>query len=58
MEIVVSLNIKLEGDNVKNFKSALNKLNEENSRAGFKSSCLSPEEIKIIKDLSEKIGKE
>lgn len=58
MEIIESLNIKLDGKNVSNFKSALVKLTEEYSRAGFRpgSSALTADEIKVIKDLKEKIA--
>ncbi len=56
MEIVKTLNVKLEGDNVKNFISALNKITNDQQKAGFSNSSLKADELKVIKDLNEKVG--
>lgn len=53
-EKVDTLKIDLEGDEVKNFKTAIQKIVEENNKAGFKQ-LLEPDEKKVINDLHEKI---
>lgn len=53
-EKVDILKIELEGQEATDFKKALAKVVEENSRAGFQQS-MTPDEKKIMTDINEKI---
>ena len=46
--------LELEGDEAKNFKTALAKVIDENNRAGFVQN-MTPEEKKVVKDVHDKI---
>jgi hypothetical protein len=48
------LKVKLKGDDAVNFKSAIKKIVEEESKAGFKTGRLTEEESKVIKNISDK----
>lgn len=50
------LKIKLSGDNMDNFKSAIKKITEETNTAGFSKSKLNGDEIKVIQELNSKIN--
>lgn len=53
-EKVDVLKIELEGDEAKHFKQAIQKVVEENNRAGFQQG-MTPEEKKVIKDIHDKL---
>lgn len=53
-EKVDILKIEFEGDEATNFKKVVQKIAEENAKAGFKQ-LLDPDEKKVINDLYEKI---
>lgn len=54
-EEIKSIKIEFEGSEADQFKKAIGKINEENSRIGFKSD-LDADEIKLLKSLNEKIN--
>jgi hypothetical protein len=51
------LKIKLVGDDIDKFKSAINKIKDEQKKIGFKSSSLTEDEIKVIDKLSDNLNK-
>jgi hypothetical protein len=53
-EKVDILKIEFEGEEATNFKKAVEKIVQENNRAGF-NQTLDPDEKKVINDLHEKI---
>ena len=56
-EEIKSLKIELDGIEADHLKSALKKIGAEVERAGFKKIAdLSSDEIKIIKDLNQKVN--
>lgn len=55
-EEVRSIKIEFEGVEADNFKSAIKKIEQENTRVGFQASNLSGDELKLIKDLNQKIN--
>lgn len=56
-EEIKSLKIEFKGDEADKFKTAIKKVYEETSRAGFNSSSLNSDELKLIKDINEKVNK-
>lgn len=55
VEKTTQLNVKLKGEEVENFKSALKKISEESKKVGFKSALLNEDEIKVLQDIKDKI---
>lgn len=55
-EEVKSIKIEFEGPEADNFKSAIKKIEQENTRVGFQASSLTGDELKLIKDLNQKIN--
>lgn len=56
-EEIKTVKIEFEGDEADKFKSAIKKIDAETGRAGFsKNSDLNPDEIKLIRDINEKIN--
>lgn len=56
-EEIKTIKVEFEGTEYDTFKSAVRKINLEAGRAGFqKNSDLNPEEIKLIRDINEKIN--
>lgn len=56
-EEVKTIKVEFEGTEYDTFKSAIKKVTSETGKAGFsKNSDLSPEEIKLIRDINEKIN--
>lgn len=57
MEIKTSqtLTIKVEGEDAKNLKSALDKIARGDTKIGFSKTPLSTDECKVIKSLNEKL---
>lgn len=56
-EEVKTIKVEFEGTEYDTFKSAVKKITSETGKAGFsKNSDLSPTEIKLIRDINEKIN--
>ena len=56
-EEIKSIKIELEGSEADIFKSAVKKIDKENGKIGFaNSSDLNADEVKIIRDINEKIN--
>lgn len=55
-EEIKTLKVEFKGDEADKFKSAIKKIYEETSKAGFTQSDLTGDELKLIKDLKEKIN--
>jgi hypothetical protein len=56
-EEIKTVKIEFDGDEADKFKSAVKKLTNETGRAGFsKNSDLNADEIKLIRDIDEKIN--
>lgn len=56
-EEIKTVKVEFEQSEADTFKSAIKKLTSETGKAGFgKNSDLSPEEIKLIRDINEKIN--
>lgn len=56
-EEIKSVKVEFEGGEADTFKSAIKKLESESGKAGFsKNSDLSPEEIKLIRDINDKLN--
>lgn len=55
-EEVKSIKVEFEGSEAYTFKSAIKKLEKENTKTGFNSTPLTSDELKLIKDLNEKIN--
>jgi hypothetical protein len=47
--------IVLKGDDIDNFKSGLKKIVEEQKQAGFKKGSMTEQELKLFKDIQDKI---
>jgi hypothetical protein len=45
----------LKGNDADNFKSALNKIADEQNSIGFRKTNLNEDELKVIKSLSDKV---
>lgn len=56
-EEIKSLKIEFKGEEADRFKSTIKKVHEEISRAGFNNSTLNGDELKLIKDINEKVNK-
>lgn len=56
-EEIKTIKIEFDGSEADTFKSAVKKLTDETGRAGFnKNSDLNAEEVKLIRDINEKIN--
>lgn len=56
-EEIKSVKVQFDGDEADKFKSAIKKINDETGRAGFsKNSDLNAEEIKLIREINDKIN--
>ncbi len=55
-EEIKTLKVELEGDDSDKFKSAIKKIQEQESKAGFNNSVLTADEKILIKNLSEKLN--
>jgi hypothetical protein len=55
-EEIKTLKVELDGDDADRFKSAIKKVQEQESKAGFNNSVLNAEEKVLIKSLSEKLN--
>ena len=56
-EEVKTTKVEFDGTEYDTFKSTVKKLTEETGKAGFsKNSDLNPEEIKLIRDINDKIN--
>jgi hypothetical protein len=56
-EEIKTVKIEFDGDEADQFKSAIKKINNETGRAGFsKNVDLNADEVKLIKDLNNKIN--
>ena len=56
-EEIKTIKVEFDGSEYDTFKSAVKKLNSETGKAGFsKKSDLNPEEIKLIRDINDKIN--
>lgn len=55
-EEIKTLKLELEGSESDDFKSAIKKLHSENTKAGFKATILTPEELKVITDINQKLN--
>lgn len=56
-EEIKTIKVEFEGTEYDTFKSTIKKIQNETGRAGFtKNSDLTPEEIKLIRDINEKIN--
>lgn len=55
-EEIKSLKIEFKGEEADKFKSTVKKIYEETSRAGFNQSNLNADELKLIKDMNQKIN--
>lgn len=56
-EEIKTLKIEFKGDEADKFKSAIKKFHEDSSRTGFNNTTLNADELKLIKDLNEKVNK-
>jgi hypothetical protein len=56
VEEVKNLKIELEGDDADKFKTAIKKIHTEHTRAGFNNTALNPDELKLIKDINDKVN--
>lgn len=56
-EEIKSIKIEFKGEEADKFKSAIKKLHEDASRSGFNSTSLNGDELKLIKELSERVNK-
>lgn len=50
-----TLKIKLKGEDVESFKSAINKVVSENKKVGFDRSGFTEKEKEVIKNLNDKL---
>jgi hypothetical protein len=50
-----SIKIKVKGDDMDNFKSAIKKVVTENDKIGFNKISFTDEEKKVLKDISDKL---
>lgn len=55
-EEVKSIKIEFEGGEADTFKSAIKKIEIENTKVGFQATILNSDELKLIKDLNQKIN--
>lgn len=56
-EEVKTIKVEFEGPEFDAFKSAVKKITQETGRAGFsKNTDLTPEEIKLIRDINDKLN--
>lgn len=56
-EEVKSLKLELEGQEADHFKSAIKKLYDENTKAGFTASNLTADEKKVLGDINQSVNK-
>lgn len=56
-EEIKTLKIEFDGEDADKFKSAIKKIQSEESKCGFNSGVLNVEEKQLIKTLSENINK-
>jgi hypothetical protein len=56
-EEIKMLKIEIDGSDADSFKTAIKKITEQETRAGFNSSVLNADENQIIKNIFESINK-
>jgi hypothetical protein len=56
LEEIKSIKIEFKGEEADRFKTAIKKVHEDVSRAGFNNTTLSSDELKLIKDLNQKVN--
>lgn len=55
-EEVKSIKIEFEGAEADTFKSAINKIEKESGKVGFNNGTLNSDEVKLIRDINEKLN--
>lgn len=50
-----SIKIKVKGDDMNNFKSAIKKVVSDNDKVGFNKISFTDDEKKVLKDISDKL---
>jgi hypothetical protein len=55
-EEIKSLKVEFKGEEADKFKTAIKKIHEDTSRAGFNNTSLSSDELKLLKELNQKLN--